>query len=93
MSQGVPSLSLQLHYNYTLDFWELIALWPENNTCIKFCFLNSFPQKIHFSYKMFFEGNSFPENDTSRIRSLVIQRVTWKNVLGIIFLKNLISVT
>ena len=58
----------------------------------KFCFWNYLPEKLHFSYKK----NMFRELISRKLHitySFVIQRITWRNCLGIIFLENLISVT
>ena len=40
---------------------ESNTLQPENITYIKFCFWNSFPEKLHFSYKKYVSGIKFPK--------------------------------
>ena len=55
--------------------WQLVFTWLRSYTPArkyyihKCCFRNQFPEKLHFSYKkIFFVGNYFSENYTSRIR-------------------------
>ena len=58
----------------------------------KFCFQNSFPEKLHLKL----QGNIFRELIAQKLHitySFVIQRITWITCLGIIFSENLISVT
>ena len=50
-----------------------------------------FPKKNHFSHKKYFTGIHFPKLHYTY--SFVIRRIIGKNVLGIAFLENLISVT
>ena len=50
-----------------------------------------FRKKIHFSYKKWFTGINFQKSHITY--SFAIQRIAWKNCLGIMFLENLISVT
>ena len=68
------------------------TLQPEKITYINFCFRNSFPEELHFSHKKIFSGINFPKI-TYHVFVSDIQRITWKHVLGNIFLENLISVT